>query len=203
MKFWIFDVVGLILIGGACSAAVMIYAGDKMPTGLLLIVMFVASALGGMIWGMIPAVFKAHWNTNETLFTLMINYVAMQVITYCIVFWENPKGSNTVGIINQATKAGWLPELFGQKYGWNVVIVLVLTVGKWRTSRVPYRKSLFASQRRGFWIIIDSLWLKQFNFRVSVGFGRQMVGNSTSADFCDPFCRNAALLQFRNDKVRS
>ena len=82
--------------------------------------MFVASALGGMIWGMIPAVFKAYWNTNETLFTLMLNYVAMQVVTYCIVFWENPKGSNTVGIINQATQAGWLPELFGQKYGWNV-----------------------------------------------------------------------------------
>ena len=96
---------------------------------VLLIVMFVASALGGMIWGMIPAVFKANWNTNETLFTLMLNYVAMQVVTYCIVFWENPKGSNTVGIINQATKAGWLPELFGQKYGWNVVIVLILTVG--------------------------------------------------------------------------
>ena len=129
MKFWNIGAEGQILIGGACSAAVMIYAGDKMPTGLLLIVMFVASALGGMIWGMIPAVFKAHWNTNETLFTLMLNYVAMQVITYCIVFWENPKGSNTVGIINQATKAGWLPELFGQKYGWNVVIVLVLTVG--------------------------------------------------------------------------
>ena len=103
--------------------------GDKMPAGLLLIVMFVASALGGMIWGMIPAVFKANWNTNETLFTLMLNYVAMQVVTYCIVFWENPKGSNTVGIINQATKGGWLPELFGQKYGWNVVIVLILTVG--------------------------------------------------------------------------
>ena len=78
---------------------------------------------------MIPAVFKANWNTNETLFTLMLNYVAMQVVTYCIVFWENPKGSNTVGIINQATKGGWLPELFGQKYGWNVVIVLILTVG--------------------------------------------------------------------------
>ena len=58
----------------------------------------------------------------------MLNYVAMQVVTYCIVFWENPKGSNTVGIINQATQAGWLPELFGQKYGWNVVIVLALAI---------------------------------------------------------------------------
>ena len=73
MKFWNIGAEGQILIGGACSAAVMIYAGDKMPTGLLLIVMFVASALGGMIWGMIPAVFKANWNTNETLFTLSLS----------------------------------------------------------------------------------------------------------------------------------
>ena len=128
MRFWNIGAEGQILIGGACSAAVMIYAGDKMPTPVLLLVMFVASMLGGLIWGVIPAVFKAYWNTNETLFTLMLNYVAMQVVTYCIVFWENPKGSNTVGIINQSTQAGWLPELFGQKYGWNLVIVLALTV---------------------------------------------------------------------------
>ena len=128
MRFWNIGAEGQILIGGACAAAAMIYAGDAMSPVLLLIVMFIASAVGGMIWGMIPAVFKAYWNTNETLFTLMLNYVAMQVVTYCIVFWENPKGSNTVGIINQATQAGWLPELFGQRYGWNILIVMVFTV---------------------------------------------------------------------------
>lgn len=128
MRFWNIGAEGQILVGGACAAAVMIYAGDSMSPVLLLIIMFVCSALGGMIWGMIPGVFKAYWNTNETLFTLMLNYVAMQIVTFCIVFWENPKGSNTVGIINQTTQAGWLPELFGQKYGWNVLIVLVFTV---------------------------------------------------------------------------
>ena len=128
MRFWNIGAEGQILIGGACAAAAMIYAGDAMSPVLLLIIMFVASAVGGMIWGIIPAVFKAYWNTNETLFTLMLNYVAMQVVTYCIVFWENPKGSNTVGIINQATQAGWLPELFGQRYGWNILIVMVFTV---------------------------------------------------------------------------
>ena len=126
MRFWNIGAEGQILIGGACAAAAMIYAGDAMSPVLLLIVMFIASAVGGMIWGMIPAVFKAYWNTNETLFTLMLNYVAMQVVTYCIVFWENPKGSNTVGIINQVTQAGWLPELFGQRYGWNILIVMVV-----------------------------------------------------------------------------
>ena len=53
----------------------------------------------------------------------------MQIVTFCIVFWENPSGSNTVGTINSSTKAGWMPPLFGLTYGWNVVLVLVMTVG--------------------------------------------------------------------------
>ena len=36
----------------------------------------------GAIWGLIPAIFKAKWNVNETLFTLMMNYVAMQLVDY-------------------------------------------------------------------------------------------------------------------------
>ena len=47
--------------------------------------MLLGSALSAMVWAAIPAFFKAYWNTNETLFTLMMNYVAMQVITYCII----------------------------------------------------------------------------------------------------------------------
>jgi simple sugar transport system permease protein len=106
----------------------MIYAGNSLPTGVLLLLMFVCSFLAGMIWGLIPAAFKAIWNTNETLFTLMLNYIAMQLVTYCIVFWENPPGSNTVGIINRVNKAGWLPKLFGLDYGWNLIIVFLITL---------------------------------------------------------------------------
>jgi len=129
MRFWNIGAEGQILMGGCVTAAVMIYGGDSMSTGMMFAVMIMASIVAGMIWGLIPAVFKAIWNTNETLFTLMLNYVAMQIVTFCIVFWENPAGSNTVGIINSKTKIGWLPPLFGVTYGWNVVIVLFLTVG--------------------------------------------------------------------------
>lgn len=129
MRFWNIGAEGQILMGGCVAAAVMIYLSDSLPATVLLAVMVVASLAGGMLWGLIPAFFKAFWNTNETLFTLMLNYVAMQIVTFCIVFWENPAGSNTVGIINSDTRAGWLPPLFGQTYGWNVVIVMLLTVG--------------------------------------------------------------------------
>lgn len=128
MRFWNIGAEGQILVGGAVSAALMIYFGDKLPNPVLLVLMFVGSAAAGMIWGLIPAIFKANWNTNETLFTLMMNYIAMQVVTYCIVFWENPKGSNTVGIINQSSHSGWFPEVLGTDYFWNIVIVTAFTV---------------------------------------------------------------------------
>lgn len=131
MKFWNIGAEGQILMGGTAAAAFMIYFGDKLPGGILLVVIIIASSIAGLIWGVIPAFFKAYFNTNETLFTLMLNYVAMQIVTFCIVFWENPTGSNTVGIINSATKAGWFPSLFGNVYGLNVVLVLFLTLVVW------------------------------------------------------------------------
>ena len=128
MRFWNIGAEGQVLIGGVTSAAMMIYLGNSLPPVVLFLLMFLGSAAAAMIWGVIPAFFKAYWNTNETLFTLMMNYVATQVITYCIIFWENPKGSNSVGTINSSTKGGWIPQLFGLDYGWNLVIVLALTV---------------------------------------------------------------------------
>jgi simple sugar transport system permease protein len=129
MKFWNIGAEGQVLVGGVATSAMMIYFGDKLPAAVLFLLMVITSLVAGMIWGMIPAIFKSIWDTNETLFTLMLNYVAMQIVTFAIVLWENPSGSNSVGIINPATKAGWLPSLFSLTYGWNVIILLVLTIG--------------------------------------------------------------------------
>lgn len=126
MRFWNIGAEGQILVGGLATAAVMIYFGRTLPTYLILMISFVASCTIGAIWGGIPAFFKAKYNTNEVLFTLMMNYVAIQFTAYFVAMWENPFGSNTVGIINQMTKAGWFPTLFGQKYMLNVIIVTTL-----------------------------------------------------------------------------
>ena len=95
---------------------------------LLSAVMLIVSVIAGGVWGLIPGVFKARWGTNETLFTLMMNYVAIQLTSYAVSKWENPAGSNSVGIINQTSRAGWIPSVFGQAYTLNVVIVLALAV---------------------------------------------------------------------------
>lgn len=129
MRFWNIGAEGQVLAGGIATAACMIYLGDVLPTYALFIIMIVTSCLAGALWGVIPALFKSRWGTNETLFTLMMNYVAIQITSYCVALWENPYGSNYVGIINPRTKAGWFPELFGKQYMLNVIIVLTLAVG--------------------------------------------------------------------------
>lgn len=127
MKFWNVGGEGQILMGGLATAACMILLGDKLPNYLLIPVMVVSALAAGAIWGAIPAFFKAKWNTNETLFTLMMNYVATQLVAYFVIVWEVPKGSGKIGIINQATQAGWLPVIGGQKYMLTVLVVAILT----------------------------------------------------------------------------
>lgn len=129
MRFWNIGAEGQVLIGGLATAACMICLGGKMPNALLILVMIVASMLAGAIWALIPAFFKAKFNTNETLFTLMMNYVGIQPVSYFVMLWENPKGSGKIGIINQATHDGWLPVIGNKDYLLNIIVVLVLTVG--------------------------------------------------------------------------
>ena len=129
MKFWNIGAEGQVLVGGIITAGMMRALGPSIPTPALLVLMAAASLLAGAVWGVVPAAFKARWNTNETLFTLMMNYVAIQLTSYCVALWENPYGSNTVGIIHQQTKYGWFPKVFGQEYGLNVILVLTLTIG--------------------------------------------------------------------------
>ena len=128
MKFWNLGGEGQILVGALASAACMILFGESMPNAALILVMFVASLAAGAIWAMIPAIFKAKWNTNETLFTLMMNYVATQLVAFFVIVWEKPKGSGQIGIINQSTNAGWLPRVLDNKYLLNVVLVLLVCV---------------------------------------------------------------------------
>ena len=127
MRFWNTGAEGQILIGGLASAAMMIYLGGKMPSILLLVLMFVVSAIAGALWGFLPAYFKAKYNTNETLFTLMMNYVGIQLVEFFVDVWDK-KQSHSVGIINGTNRAGWFPAIFGQQYLLNVIIVIILTV---------------------------------------------------------------------------
>ena len=121
MRFWNTGAEGQTLMGVWGAIAMAFYFGGKVPEWALLVMMFAAALLCGAIWAVIPAIFKAKWNTNETLFTLMMNYVATYVVSYFLVVWV-PSGSSSLGKL----KFGKLPS-FGHDYLLIILIVLVLT----------------------------------------------------------------------------
>ena len=128
MRFWNIGAEGQVLIGCLATAACMICLGDKLPSGLLILVMLAAALAAGALWGFLPSFFKAKWNTNETLFTLMMNYIATQLAAFFIIIWEVPKGAGKIGIINQNSEAGWLPVIGGKQYLLTILVVAVMTI---------------------------------------------------------------------------
>ena len=128
MRFWNIGAEGQTLAGCLATAACMILLADKLPNWLLICTMVLSAIAAGAVWGLIPAIFKAKWNTNETLFTLMMNYVATQLVAYFVILWEVPKGAGKIGIINQSSEIGWLPQLFSSKYLLSIVVVAIVTI---------------------------------------------------------------------------
>ena len=128
MRFWNIGAEGQVLTGALAAAACMKCLAPALPNAALIASMTVASIIAGAVWAGIPAIFKAKWGTNETLFTLMMNYVATQLVAFFVIVWEVPKGAGQIGIINQNSEAGWLPVIGGNKYLLSVIVVAVLTV---------------------------------------------------------------------------
>ena len=117
-------VLGVLFKLAFAAAAVMFYFGripffnDKsIPLSLKNLIVFptmlIAGVGAGALWGFLPAFFKSRWNTNETLFTLMMNYVAIQIVKFMLNYENFPdrfrwtkqtsvgyinKGLNSVGI---------------------------------------------------------------------------------------------------------
>ena len=123
MRFWNCGAEGQALIGGLAAMVCMIELGGKVPEGALIAIIFVCSVVAGAVWGLIPALFQAQYRTNETLFTLMMNYVATQIVAYYV--YLKGGGSNVINPVS----TGNLPQIFGEKYALNILIVAVLMVG--------------------------------------------------------------------------
>lgn len=128
MKFWNIGGEGQVLMGGLAAATCMICLEGKMPNTMVMLCMVVTSIAAGVVWAFIPAFFKAKWNTNETLSTLMMNYIATQLVAFFTIVWEVPKGSGKIGIINQNSNVGWLPQAFGSKYLLSILVAVVVTL---------------------------------------------------------------------------
>ncbi|MBR6185587.1 MAG: ABC transporter permease [Clostridia bacterium] len=121
MRFWNIGGEGQTLVGVLGAIAVAFYAGDRLPSWALLTLMLLAALLAGAVWAVIPALFKAKWNTNETLFTLMMNYVATFLVSFFLEVWVT-NGSGALPKLKQAK----LPVVGGNDYLLIILVVLAL-----------------------------------------------------------------------------
>lgn len=125
MKFWNIGGEGQITMGALGAAWVALNFPESMPQPIMLLLMFVAAAVCGGIWAFIPAIFKAKMGTNETIFTLMMNYVAIKFVTYLQYGpWMDPASNGFPRIANFPANA-ILPSLGGVHIGW--ILALILT----------------------------------------------------------------------------
>ncbi len=127
MKFWNIGAEGQIIFGATCATFFALFCSG-MNHVLLIIVMFLAGFIGGGLWGLIPAVFKVRYNTNETLFTLMLNYIALHIVSYLRDGpWMDP-GSQGFPKIARFDKNASLDKFLGIQFGWLIGLLLVVIV---------------------------------------------------------------------------
>ena len=124
MRFWNIGAEGQITMGAVAATFFALNFAKTIPSPLLLAIMFITAAIAGGLWALIPAFFKAKWNTNETLFTLMMNYIAIGIVAWLQGGpWEGRKGSQLIPMFDDAAR---LPEVFRVHCGWIIVLLLVV-----------------------------------------------------------------------------
>ncbi len=125
MKFWNIGAEGQILMGAFLASFVALYM-PNLPKPIMLITMMIMGMIGGALWAFLPAFFRAKWGTNETIVTLMMNYIALKWITFLQYGpWKDPKALGFPKIANFADNA-ILPHVFGVHIGWIIALVLIV-----------------------------------------------------------------------------
>lgn len=127
MKFWNIGAEGQIFMGGFAAAYFGLNYPD-LPMPLMLLIMATAGFIAGGLWALIPAFFKAQFGANETLFTLMMNYIALKWVTYLQYGpWKDPKVGG-FPLISKFNANAILPKIFGIHIGWIIMLLLVILI---------------------------------------------------------------------------
>ena len=130
MKYWNMGANGQVIMGTLVAIVIMFYTekyalASKMNNFLVILLMLVASIAASTIWAVIPAIFKAFFKTNETLFTLMMNYIAAGFVAY--VNYALAKGQKEAQDVTILNRGGWMPVVI-DNYFIPIVIILLMTV---------------------------------------------------------------------------
>ncbi len=124
MKFWNIGTEGQIMMGAFAASGVALFYND-FPKPIVLLMMAAAGMAAGIVWIMIPAIFRIRFSVNETILTLMFNYVAEQWLAYLQYSrWKDPKAFGFAKIATFGNEA-ILPSLFGIHIGFYITVAIV------------------------------------------------------------------------------
>ncbi|MGN0767803.1 MAG: ABC transporter permease [Christensenellales bacterium] len=122
MRFWNIGGEGQILMGALGCAVIINFMGGSTDDVWTIIVSLILAIAFGIVWAVIPAIFKAKWNTNETLLTLMMNYIAVCLVNYFI------KSVATQGTGVLGFEKGVIGAIGNNEFILKIIVVAVVTV---------------------------------------------------------------------------
>lgn len=133
MKYWNIGAEGQCLMGALGAFIAMLFVAPYLPSFLAIIVELLFAVVFAAVWTIIPAIFKALFNANETLFTLMMNYIATGIVAAFVMANATPGKSGIIDPVwdQEGQYFGWLPKLpyFNDSYLIMIVaVILVATV---------------------------------------------------------------------------
>ena len=134
MRFWNIGGEGQFILGAITSAFVAFKLGPVLPGGVTLLVMCLAAMLVAGLYGLVVAALKVKFGTNETLMTLMLNYVALYILIYLGEakadwnFFLDPKSARPV-FASFADIVSFPSIPMGGKFSLNICVLLTLVIG--------------------------------------------------------------------------
>ncbi|MGH6981066.1 MAG: ABC transporter permease, partial [Stellaceae bacterium] len=128
---WNIGAEGQFILGGICGSYVALFY-EPMLGFATLPVMFIAGALGGLVWAAIPALLKTQFNANEILTSLMLTYVAQLLLNFLVRGpWRNPQGYNFPQSKSFDGYAVIEPWISGTRIGLGTALALVAVAFGW------------------------------------------------------------------------
>jgi len=124
MKFWNIGAEGQILVGAIAAGYFGFFTAHIFPKTPLVILMLLAGMLAGGLYGLLPALCKSKWGTNETLFTLMLNYIALALVKYLMNGPWKASGSSFPKM-EMLVPGARLTRVLGVHWGWILALMLV------------------------------------------------------------------------------
>ena len=128
MLFWNIGAEGQLAMGGLAATWVALYASDPLPNWSVVPVAVVLGMLAGAVWAAIPAILRAYLNVNETITTLMMNYIAILLVSHMYHGpWRDPEGYGFPGTA-RFPEVAWLPRIYDRAHAGLFLAVIAAAI---------------------------------------------------------------------------